>query len=99
MPSPWIIAAIPGVVILALVLLMSRRREVIDFANDREEQLTRKLAQLVGCDLAQALPSVRKELELAPGQSDETLLKRAAYHYRRDMPEKTCSVWRDRTPG
>ena len=32
-------------------------------------------------------------------ETDETLLKRAVYHYRQNLPEKTCSIYRDRTRG
>ena len=49
--------------------------------------------------VAGVLSAVRRELELAPTQSDDTLVKRAAYHYRQELPERTCQVYRDRAPG
>jgi hypothetical protein len=103
MSNVWVAAAIVAGVVLALALaqLVGRRREEpVAFADEREERLTNQLAATLGCSPAQALPSLRQELHLAPGQSDETLLKRAAYHFRRNMPEgTTCGVWRDRAPG
>jgi len=59
----------------------------------------RQLAQVVGCSLAEALPAVRREVEIAPNQSDETLIKRAAYHYRQAIPETACRLYRDPSPG
>ena len=101
MSDEWVAVAVGVVVCLALarVLLSRRPQPVVEFASAREERLTRRLAQAVGCLPAEVLPAVRRELEIAPGQSDETLLKRATYHYQRGAPEKTCSVWRDRAPG
>lgn len=100
MPTVWVLAALPAFVVLGLwVFHLRRRTEVVTFGSAREERLTRTLAQSLGCDPAAALPAVRKELDYSPGQSDETLLKRAAYHYRRDRTERTCSAWRDRVPG
>ncbi|MBI1916644.1 MAG: hypothetical protein HYS12_18205 [Planctomycetes bacterium] len=40
-----------------------------------------------------------RPVDLAPQQSDETLLKRAAYHYRQDLPETFGQVYRDAAPG
>jgi hypothetical protein len=102
MSNVWLVAAVVAGVVLALALARSagrRREEPVAFADEREERLTNQLAATLGCSAAQALPSMRQELRLAPGQSDETLLKRAAYHYRQNLPEGTCGVWRDRAPG
>jgi hypothetical protein len=79
--------------------LLSRRPRSVVFADQREERLTRQLARVLGCSLEDALPAVRKEIDLAPHQSDETLVKRAAYHYRQELPEKACPVYRDSSPG
>jgi hypothetical protein len=96
----WIGVAVAVVVVLAVArVMLSRQAPVVEFSDAREERLTRRLAQAVGCDLAEALPAVRQELQIAPNQSDDTILKRATYHYQREAPEKTCSVWRDRSPG
>jgi hypothetical protein len=54
---------------------------------------------MVGCAPAEALPAVRRELDIDPDQTDETLLKRAAYHYRKDLPEAPYRVWRAGKPG
>jgi hypothetical protein len=73
--------------------------EPIAFADEREERLTRQAARTLGCSVEEALPVVRHEIDLSPGQSDEVLLKRAAYHYRQNLPEAPCQVFRDRAPG
>jgi hypothetical protein len=102
MPNALVVAGMVAVVVVALglVRLVGRRREEpVGFAGEREEQLTRKLAAMLGCPLAQALPWLRKELRIAPDQTDDNLLKRAAYHYRRDQPDAPCPVWRAGKPG
>ena len=96
----WVLVAACALFgLIAARILFARRPEVLAFADDREERLTRRLSKAVGCSPEAALPAVRQEIELAPGQSDETILKRATYHYQREAPEKTCSVFRDRAPG
>ena len=100
MSDLWLPLAIAGAVGLVALLYFRTRREVpIVFADQREESLTRRLAHTVGCSLPRALAFVRRELEFAPAQLDDTLLKRAAYHYRQELPEQTCQVYRDRAPG
>jgi len=100
MPDAAMAWAILGSVIAAACLyLLTRRPTPIVFANSREERLTRKLARLVGCSPAQALRAVRREVEFAPSQSDETILKRAAYHYRQELPEPSGPIYRDPVPG
>ena len=80
-------------------VLLRRKPVALAFHDEREERLTRRLAGEVHGSLADVLPSVREELRLGPSQSDETILKRAAYHYRQNLPEKTCSVYRDAAKG
>ena len=102
MPNVWIAAAIAAGVVLALglsVSFMRRKAAPVSFTDEREERLTQKLADMLGCTLAEALPAMRRELQIAPNQPDDTLLKRAAYHYRRTLPDGACRVWRDRTSG
>jgi len=100
MSELWLPLAIAVAVgLVAVLYLWNRRQEPIVFANEREEGLTRKLAQNAGCSLPKALAAVQHEIDIAPTQSDETLLKRAAYHYRQKLPEKTCQVYRDRVRG
>jgi len=100
MSDLWLPLAILGAIgLLAMLYLRTRRDEPVVFADQREESLTRQLAHTVGCSLPQALAFVRREFDFAPAQSDDTLLKRAAYHYRQELPEKTCQVYRDRAPG
>jgi hypothetical protein len=94
---PLLVAAV-GVVLVG-VYLRPRRAEPLVFADEREERLTREVARAVGCWPALALPAVRREIEYSPGQSDETLVKRAAYHYRQEAPERTCNVYQDRARG
>jgi hypothetical protein len=80
-----------------------RRRANLEHPNapgtDREKRLARRVADVVGCTPAQALPAVQREVRIAPGQPDDTLAKRAAYHYRADLPVPACPVYPDRAPG
>ena len=100
MSDLWMPLAIVGAVGMgAFLLLRPRRPEPMVFASEREERLTRRLADLVGCSLTQALAFVQREIAIASTQSDDTLLKRAAYHYRQELPEKACGVYRDRVSG
>jgi hypothetical protein len=103
MPEDWMLAlgALVGVGAgLGVYLGFGRHGPAVAFANEREERLTRKLVRQLGCPLWAALEVVRKEIEIAPTQSDETILKRAAYHYRQNLPEPgQCRVYRDRAPG
>jgi hypothetical protein len=100
MPNVWLPWTLTAAAAAAAVLfLLTRRPKPLVFANPREERLTRKMARIVGCSLGQALPAVRREVDLAPSQSDETLVKRAAYHYRQELPETSCPVYRDKAPG
>ena len=103
MPEDWMIAAavLVGVVAGAgLCLVRGRRGEEVAFANEREERLARRLAGQLGCPLGAALEAVRRELDLGPAQPDDTILKRAAYHYRQNLPDPgPCRTYRDRAPG
>lgn len=95
----WVCVAVAaGSVGVAARYLLTRGRGVA-FANPREERLTKQVARAVGCTLAQALPYVRRDVGLAPSQPDGVLVKRAAYHYRQDLPEGPCQVYRDAAPG
>ena len=97
----WVSAAAGavGAIVATLILRKRKPKSVIAFADPREERLARQVARSVGCLPEDALPAVRRELEYSPGQSDDTLVKRAVYHYRQDVPERTCSTWRDASPG
>lgn len=100
MEIEWIAVAVAVLVILVLCRIsFARRPAAIDFHDDREERLTRRLAQAVGCSLADAQAAVRREVQIAPDQLDETIIKRARYHYQRSVPERPCGVFRDRAPG
>jgi hypothetical protein len=103
MPEDWVLAlgALVGVgAALGLYLNFGRHSPEVDFENEREERLARKLAAQLGCPLPAALAAVRKEIGYAPTQSDETILKRAAYHYLQNLPEPgPCRVYRDRAAG
>ncbi len=88
-----------GAGLVGVVALRGRRPAAPEYRGGREEQLTRRLARAVGCPPAEALPAVRRELEIAPDQTDDTLVKRAAYHYRREQPDAPCPVYRDRSRG
>ena len=103
MPEDWMIALAVLVGVVAGAGLYSsrgRRGAGVAFANKRDERLTRKLAGQLDCPPGAALEAVRRELEIAPQQPDETILKRAAYHYRQNLPEPgPCRAYRDRAPG
>lgn len=76
------------------------RGEAVAFNDGREKRLTERLAKRLGCPLAVAVDPVRRELGLAPDQTDDTILKRAEYHYRRNLPEPgLCRGYRDQRPG
>jgi hypothetical protein len=99
MPETWVAVAAGGLLALGLTLALTRRREVVTFADEREGRLAIRVARAVGCSPAEALPAVRREVEFAPHQSDDTLVKRAVYHYRRELPDPSCPVYPDRAPG
>jgi hypothetical protein len=100
MPDPWVTLTISTLAILAAGLyLLTRSPKPVVYANPREERLTHMVARVVGCSLAQGLPAVRREVQIAPSQSDETLVKRAAYHYSQELSETPCQVYRDPKPG
>jgi len=65
----------------------------------RESHLAKHVANRVRCTVYEALPAVRHELALAPDKDDETLVKRAAYHYQMALPEKACGVYKDSGKG
>ncbi len=92
MPDAWVTLSITTAAAVAAsgLFLLTRRARPVLYANPREERLTRKLAQVVGCSLAKALP---------PNQSDETLVKRAVYHYQQELPETSCPVYKDKVRG
>jgi hypothetical protein len=76
------------------------RGESVAFADEREERLSHRLADRVGCPLGYALDFVRRELSIASDLPDDTILKRAEYHCRRDLPENApCRTYRDQTRG
>lgn len=102
MLEDWVVA-LGAIALLAASAVLFRafaeRGAKLTFANEREEQLARKLADQLNCPLGAALAAVRRELDIAPNQSDETILKRAAYHYRQSQPEPgPCRTYRDRAP-
>src|SRR5262245_43075437 len=104
MPNELAVLAIPagGVVTLGLVGVGLWRKTgppPSQPASGREDQLARQLAGMVGCAPVDALPAVQREIAIAPDQTDETLLKRAAYHYRKNLPDAPCPVWRGGRPG
>src|SRR5262245_52512463 len=101
MPEMWVVLTVSVAALVAGYFLYPRRSAPPppEFGDPREEQLTRQVARTVGCPLEAALPAVRHELDLSPNQSDETLVKRAVYHYRQALPEATCRTWRDAARG
>ena len=101
MVNEWVLLAACGVVVLAAVRMVLPRRPAVVFADAREERLTLQLARSVGCPVEDALAAVRREVGIAPDQTDETILKRARYHHQRDCPDRPVPVYRERgrAPG
>lgn len=103
MPELLILAGVVGVLGLGLVLRAVRIREPESpcpfVPEGREGDLAVRLAKMVGCAPPRALAAVRHELDLAPTQSDEVILKRAAYHYRNGLPERERPAYRDAVKG
>ena len=101
----WLPMALAGTAgaLIGMYLFRPRRRPEAPppplFADGREERVTRLVARAVGCPVELALPAVRHEIDLAPHQSDDVLVKRAAYHYRQNLPETAGPVYRDRARG
>jgi hypothetical protein len=77
---------------------LSRKPERVAFADGREERLSHRLADALGCSLVEAQQAIQREVRIAPDQTDETILKRARYHHQRESPERPCGVYRDRAP-
>ena len=95
---------VAGAVVAAGVGFVLGRRAVrkpqpVEVVDEREGQLAKRVAARAGCSVADALPAVRHELELAPHQTDDTLVKRATYHYQMNLPERTCTTYRDSAKG
>ena len=67
--------------------------------SEREERLARRLMKMVGCTLLQGIRAIRREIGHSPDQADETLLGRAAYHYRRELPDKEYPPFRGQSRG
>ena len=105
MSEPWIFVGVAAAVAVGLGLAVrALRPRATESACEllpegREGELAARLAGTVGCTPFEALPAVRHELDLAPGQTDDVLLKRAAYHYRMNLPERPPAAYRDRVRG
>lgn len=69
------------------------------FESEREEQLARRVAARAKAGVGDVLPAVRHEIALAPNQTDDTLVKRAIYHYQMSLPERDCGGYRDAVRG
>jgi hypothetical protein len=100
MPEIWLsLIAVAAALAAAWWYLRPHATEPVVFTDPREERLARQVAQVVGCSLAQALPAVRREIDLAPKQADATLVKRAAYHYQQELPGESCPSYQDPVRG
>jgi hypothetical protein len=87
-----------GLILLAR-LRKRRERNQPKYENEREEQLTRRVAAQARCSLGAALESVRQELGYSPQQSDDVLVKRAVYHYNQAHPTEHKVTYCDRVRG
>lgn len=103
MTDSWLLAPTAvAVIALGLYLTARRPRNTVEDPgprDEREERLAHRLARAVGCSPTQARPAVRREIAASPAAADDTVLKRAAYHYRRNLPDGPCPVYRDRAVG
>ena len=105
MSEPWIFVGVAAAVAGGLGLAVRARRprdsgETCELLPEgRDGELAAQLAQIVGCTPLQALPAVRHELDLSPSQADDVILKRAAYHYRMNLPERSPAAYRDTVRG
>lgn len=106
MSDLWIVVGVGAAAALGLGLAVRALRTrgpaspTCDLVPDgRDGQLAVRMARTVGCTPAEALPAVRHELDLSPGQTDDVILKRAAYHYRNALPERPRAAYRDRARG
>src|SRR5262245_29367413 len=79
--------------------LLFRRPRAAAFTTSRGERLARRVCEIAGCALNESQQAVQRELDIAPTQSDEVIVKRAVYHYRRDLPEPYMGGFRDTAPG
>src|SRR4051794_31616480 len=105
MTEAWITIAVAATIVLGLGLALRFMRAKEDgsacslLPEGREGDLAVRLAGMVGCVPMQALAAVRHELDLAPSQNDEVILKRAAYHYCNALPERRGAIYRDKVRG
>jgi len=100
MTDAWMPWALVAAALAAVVLYRKPWRfATVVFANEREEKLTAEVTRIAGCSPAQALAAVRREVRFAPNQSDETLIKRAVYHYQEEFPEGSGLFYQDPSPG
>ena len=99
MTDAWIPLAllVAGLAVVIVFRILGRPKPVI-FDDAREERLTKQVAQVIRCAPAQALAAVRREVAIAPNESDETILKRAVYHCRQELPEAPGAVYHDPAP-
>ena len=98
-----VVVALVTVLVLAIGFWVGRRaiqkpRKVM-FADEREETLAKRVAARAKSSLADALVSVRQELAFGSQASDETIIKRAVYHYQRADPGERKITYCDPVRG
>lgn len=102
MPELWLpigLAALIAGSFLVWRLALRRTNSAMPVPDTREHRLSQQLARVLNCRVRDVLASVRYELNHSPQAADETILKRARYHYQQNLPERTCNVWQDRKAG
>lgn len=103
MTAIWISAAVATAVVIGFALgrraSAKARPQPPLFESEREEQLARRVAARAKAGVSDVLPSIRHEIALAPNQTDDTLVKRALYHYQMSLPERDCGGYRDTVRG
>ena len=102
MTAIWVSVAVVTAVIgfaLGRRVAAKGRPKPLAFESEREEQLARRVAARAKAGVGDVLPSIRHEIALAPNQTDDTLVKRAIYHYQMSRPERECGGYRDTVRG
>lgn len=103
MATIWVVSAAVATAVIGFALgrraSAKARPQPPLFESEREEQLARRVAARAKAGVSAVLPAIRHEIALAPNQTDDTLVKRALYHYQMSRPERDCGGYRDTVRG
>ena len=96
----WVAAGVLAAGVVGVLAWRRRGKSTVEpEMTEREAHLAKHVANRVRCTVYAALPAVRHELGLDPNKDDETIVKRASYHYQMALPEKACGVYKDSGKG